>query len=268
MLFLQYSSNQAVIVIQVTFDYAEMETNYTMLKREKLLLEKENCYLKQQLSAGEYDTQRETVKMQQLKHERDEALGKLQLMEDELVSIADSGDIEESTKEMHKLSTKQEEPTKWHKLEAKLVETEASLAAAQEKVTEFAQREEQFLQQLQGISGELEHSREQHQVEITNLREELSKQKLQNTRGEDVESQIMKLQLELRQQVKENETVLQRSRVEMAAKEQKHFAELAQLNEAIKMVENETANTIEALRLKVSTFMMYVCYAIKFILVS
>jgi len=246
-----------VIVVQVTFDYAEMETNYTMLKREKLLLEKENSYLKQ-LSAGEYDTQREIVKMQQLKQERDEALGKLQQMEDELLNIADSGDTEESTKEIHKLSTKQgEEPTKWHKLEAKLVETEASLAAAQEKVTEFAQREEQFLQQLQGISGELEHSREQHQVEITNLREELSKQELQNARDEDAESQIMKIQQELQQRVEENRMILQKSRDEMAAKERKHFAEVAQLNETMKMGENKSANTIEALCLKVSTFMIH-----------
>ena len=242
--------------MQVTFDYAEMETNYGMLKREKLLLEKENNYLKQQLLGGEYDTQREDAKMQQLQHERDEALSKLQKMEDELLSIVDSDETEGSAKEAQKQTPKLErETSKWYGLEAKLVQTETSLAAAQQRVTEFTQREEQFLQQLQDVSGELEHSREQHQVEITNLREDLNKQELHNTTVEDNKSKIMKLQHELQQRVQENEAVVQRKRDEMEAKEQQHLAEVAKLKEAMKTADNETANTIEALRLKVHTFM-------------
>ena len=232
-----------------------------MLKREKLLLEKENNYLKQQLLGGEYDSQREDAKIQQLQDERDEALGKLQKMEDELLSIVDSDETEGPTKEVQKQSVKQEKETsKWHELEAKLVQTEASLAAAQEKVTEFTQREEQFLQQLQDVSGELEHSREQHQAEITNLREELNKQELQNTTVEDAESKIMKLQQELQQRVQENEAIVQRKRDEMEAKEQQHLAEVTKLKEAMKTADNETANTIEALRLKVHTFMLYIMF--------
>ena len=239
----------------MTFDYAEMETNYGMLKREKLLLEKENSSLKQQLLGGEYDTQREDAKMQQLQHERDEALSKLQKMEDELLSIVDSDEAEGSPKEVQKQAPKLERETyKWHELEAKLVQTETSLAAAQKKVTEFTQREEQFLQQLQDVSGELEHSKEQHQAEISNLREELSKQELHKTTAEDNESKIMKLQQELQQQVQENEAIVQRKRDEMEAKERQYLAEVAKLKEAMKTADSETANTIEALQHKVCTF--------------
>ena len=246
----------AVIVVQVTFDYAEMETNYGMLKREKLQLEKENDCLKQQLLRGEYDTQREDAKMKQLQHERDEALGKLQKMEEDLLSIVDSDETEGSAKEVQKRSTKEERGTsKWHELEAKLVQTEESLAATQEKVTEFTQREEQFLQQLQDVSGELEHSREQHRAEITNLREELNKQELHNTTAEDVESKIIKLQQELQQRTQENEAILQQKRDEMEAKEQQHLAEVIKLKEAMKTADNDRESSMEAFRLKV-----YMCH--------
>ena len=214
------------IVGQVTFDYQEMETNYGILEQEKLLLEKENDYLKQRLLGGEYDVQRENMKTQQLQHERDEALNKLQKMEDELLNIARLDESKESVKEEQKESAKQEgDTTKWHELETKLVQTEASLATAQEKVKEFGQREEQFLQQLQDMSGELEHSREQHQAEITGLREELSKREVQNnTTVEETESKVMQMKQQLQQQVQENETILQKER-EVAAKEQRQLQE-------------------------------------------
>lgn len=210
------------IVGQVTFDYQEMETNYGILEQEKLLLEKENDYLKQRLLGGEYDVQRENMKTQQLQHERDEALNKLQKMEDELLNIARLDESKESVKEEQKESAKQERDT--HELETKLVQTEASLATAQEKVKEFSQREEQFLQQLQDMSGELEHSREQHQAEITSLREELSKREVQNTTVEETESKVMQMKQQLQQQVQENETILQKER-EVAAKEQRRLQE-------------------------------------------
>ena len=210
------------IVGQVTFDYQEMETNYGILEQEKLLLEKENDYLKQRLLGGEYDVQRENMKTQQLQHERDEALNKLQKMEDELLNIARLDESKESVKEEQKESAKQERDT--HELETKLVQTEASLATAQEKVKEFSQREEQFLQQLQDMSGELEHSREQHQAEIISLREELSKREVQNTTVEETESKVMQMKQQLQQQVQENETILQKER-EVAAKEQRRLQE-------------------------------------------
>ena len=81
----------------MTFDYAEMETNYGMLKHEKLQFEKETDGLKQQLLRGEYDTQRKDAKMKQLQHERDEALQK---MEEELLSIVDSNETEGSAKDV------------------------------------------------------------------------------------------------------------------------------------------------------------------------
>lgn len=231
-----------------------METNYGMLEHEKLLLEKENSYLKQRLLGGEYDTQREDAKMQQLKHERDEALSKLQNMEDDLLSILESDETKDSTKKQEKIqkeSAKQERGMdKWHELETKLVQTEASLAAAQEKVNKLTEQEEQFLQQLQDMSGELEHSREQHQAEITSLRQEL-----QNKTAEEAKSKIMQLQQE---QVQQNEAVLQKSKDEMAAKEQQCFAEIARLNEAMKTADDETTNTIEALQNKVRLYIIIV----------
>jgi len=249
----------------------EMETKYGLLEREKLLLEKENDLLKQRLLGGEYDTRREETRIQQLQRERDEAHSKLQKMEDELLSILQSDETEESVKKqegIQKESVKQErEVEKFHELEVKLAQTEASLITAQEKVNDFTQREEQFLQQLQDMSGELEHSREQHRAEITSLREELSQWESQNKTVEEAESKIVQLQQELQQQLQENEAILQKNRDEMALKEQQHFTEVARLNETIKTADSETSNTIEALQLKVSVLMLAVdCFNAPFLL--
>lgn len=239
----------------MTFDCEEIKTNYGLLEREKLLLEKENDYLKQRLSGGEYDAQREEVKLQQLQHDRDEALNKLQQMEDELFSIVQPDGTEASSTKIKEETQKEEtkQGKEMVKLETKLAETEASLVAAQEKVNEFTQREEQFLQQLQDLSGELEYSKEQHRVEVISLREQISQQELQNKTGySQAENKMMQLQEELQQQLQENEVLLQKNREEMTAKEQQHFAEVTQLNEAMKTADNEATNTIEVLQLKVN----------------
>jgi len=234
------------------------------LEREKLCIEKECDSLKQQLLDGKYDTQRQDAKLESLQEEALKYQTKFKEMEDEVLAFVQSDEDQEVVKHVQKeRARKESDRAQWHELEMKLAEAEtkatqykADLGKSKKEVSQLNQREEELLQQLQDMSGELEYAKEQHSMEISHLKEELKKRNSQMTATEETDIKLIKMEQEVRdlqQQLQENSAVLQRTKDEASVKEEQYQTEVAQLNEAKAASDNESATTIEALQLKVFT---------------
>ena len=232
------------------------------MEREKLCLEKECDSLKQQLLGGSYDTQRQDAKLENLQQEVLEYQTKVKEMEDEMLAFVQSDEDQEMVKHLQKERAKKEsEKAQWRELETKLAEAEtkaiqydADLKKSKNEVSQLNQREEELLQQLQDMSGEFEYAKEQHNTEISHLKEELKRRNSQMTSTEETDVKLTKMEQEVRnlqQQLQENSAILQRTKDEASVKEEQYHTEVARLNEVIAVADNESATTIEALRLKV-----------------
>lgn len=236
-----------------------METNYTLLERERLYLERENDALKQRLLGGNYDTQRQDAKLESLQQEVLKYQTKLKEMEDEMLAFVQTDEDQEVVKHLQRERTRREsEKAQWHKLlseaETKATQYKADLNKSKNEVSQLSQREEELLQQLQAMSGELEYAKEQHKTEISQLKEELKRRDSQVTSTEETEVKLNKLEQEVRdlqQQLQENSAILHRTKDEASVKEEQYLTKVERMNETRAVADNESATTIEALRLKV-----------------
>jgi len=234
------------------------------LEREKLFIEKECDSLKQRLLDGKYDTQRQDAKLESLQQEVLQYQTKVKEMEDEILAFVQSDEDQEMVKHLQKERARKEtEKAQWHELETKLAEADtkaaqykADLDKSKNEVSQLSQREEELLQQLQDMSGEFEYAKEQYSTEISHLKEELEKRNLQTTSTEETDIKLTKMEQvvrDLQQHLQEHSTVLQRTKDEASVREEQYHTEVARLNEAKAVADNESATTIEALRLKVIT---------------